>query len=145
MLQFEHNYKSEKVLQNRSHFAPSRWVVKGSFSQHGIKIEKFSRDLPLEGTFTPWKLNITHMGKTRTSSYWCRRARTFWKKRAIKLRHRKPGSNRWWQWQVWGNNDTSVIEAMAAGGVPGGGENPMLSDRNRAPYESRVCGAWEDK
>ena len=38
---------------------------------------------------------------------------------------------------MWGNNDTSVIEAMAAGGVPGGGENPMLSDRNRAPYESR--------
>ena len=37
---------------------------------------------------------------------------------------------------MWGNNDTSVIEAMAAGGVPGGGENPMLSDRNRAPYES---------
>ena len=35
-----------------------------------------------------------------------------------------------------GNNDTSVIRAMAAGGVPGGGENPMLSDRNRAPYES---------
>ena len=38
---------------------------------------------------------------------------------------------------MWGNNDTSVIRAMAAGGVPGGGENPMLSDRNRAPYESR--------
>ena len=36
-----------------------------------------------------------------------------------------------------GNNDTSVIRAMAAGGVPGGGESPMLSDRSRAPYESR--------
>ena len=38
---------------------------------------------------------------------------------------------------MWGNNDTFVIKAMAAGGVPGGGENPMLSERSRAPYESR--------
>ena len=67
------------------------------------------------------------------------------RKRAIKLRHRKPDSNRWRQWQMRGNNDTSVIRAMAAGGVPGGGENPMLSDRNRPPYESQICGAWKDK